>query len=659
MTDNNIAEILLSNIAPLDYIIPDDLHLNIGDFVIVPLRKQRLLGIVWKIKHESSFLQNKLRLVERKLPFTLKSNHIDFIKWVANYYISELGQIFKMVIPTEIKKNLIKEKPLKYISTDSESLKYTPPLFNSEQLNAISEIESLIKQRKNNITLYGVTGSGKTEIYLASIERLLERESQILILLPEISLTSQIIDRITKRFSYKPYIWHSNITLSQRHRVFLDIIDGKAKIIVGARSALFLPYKNLKMIIVDEEHEQSYKQEDGVTYQARDMAIMLASLNKIPIILASASPSLENIYNTNKGKFSLVTLSERYNSQAMPNIHIIDMKKEYRRNHFISPTLLQKLKNNLSQGKQSLLFINRKGYSPVMICNQCGYKICCKSCSNSLVYHKSQKKLKCHQCGYEAALLKTCPSCLALDSFITCGPGIEKLAEELHNNIPQARLVSITQENFSNHNKSELLLQSIANHQVDIILGTQIIAKGHHFPALTLVGIIDADSGLIGGDLRASEKTYQLLQQVGGRAGRELANSEVLIQTYNPHHPLIIALASYNRDKFIQEEMKTRELIDMPPFGRLACIIISSLNENKLIEFVTLLAKLAPISQNITLLGPAPAIIYKIRNKFRYRFLIKTKKNINIQSYINAWLAEIKIPNHINLKIDIDPYNFF
>jgi primosomal protein N' (replication factor Y) len=563
-----------------------------------------------------------------------------------------------MAITSQIANSIIKGKLPQSTSLDLP-LAYVEAIFNPEQTRVIEQISELLSNKKYNIIIDGVTGSGKTEIYLAAINNHLKfNNGQILIMLPEISLTGQIIDRITQRFSYKPCVWHSGITEKQRRENFIKIMDGSAKIIVGARSAIFLPYKNLSMIIVDEEHEQSYKQEEGVPYQARDMAIIRAKLSHIPIILASASPSLESIQNISLGKLNLVTLNGRYNHQAMPEITILDMKKEYRKNYFIAPTLLEALKVNLLKNQQSLLFINRKGYSPVMLCSKCGYKACCKFCSSSMVYHKSQKKLKCHQCGYVAALPKLCPHCAQEDCFIPCGPGIEKLAEEIKELIPEARITSLTQESFSRPKQAELLLNSITNKEVDIIIGTQVIAKGHHFPALTLVGIIDADSGMMGGDLRAAEKTYQLLQQVGGRAGRELSNSRIFVQTYNPLNPLILALASYNRRQFIEEEIQSRKVLNMPPFGRLASIIISSQQEQKLIDFSKVLAKLAPITSKVILLGPAPALLYKIRGKFRYRILLKSNRNINIQQYINVWMDNIKIPNYIHLKIDIDPYHF-
>jgi primosomal protein N' (replication factor Y) len=651
---NLIAKIIVPNLDPLDYLTSE--NLNKGDLVIVPFRSKKLIGMVWETNLTTEVSLEKLKSIEKKINLSISEVNVEFITWVANYYLFSLGHVFKMLMPTQISNFLLKEKACKEI-TDIK-LKYTSPEFHPKQLEAISRIETLIND-KQSIILDGVTGSGKTEIYLAAIAKILkQQDAQALIILPEISLTSQIIDRISKRFGTIPYIWHSSITDKNKRDSFMAVAIGKAKIIIGARSALFLPYKNLQIIIIDEEHEQSYKQEDGVTYQARDMAIMRAKLANIPIILASASPSLESIYNISLGKLNLVPLDVRYNDNVMPKVHIIDMKKERKRGYFIAPSLIVALKENLDKGQQSLLFLNRKGYAPSMICGDCGYKISCKFCSTGMIYHKSQKKLKCHQCGYVAAIPKTCPSCANQESFTACGPGIERLAEELNELIPKARLISLTQDNLSNPKHSSGLLQDITDRNCDIILGTQVVAKGHHFPALTLVGVIDADSGMIGGDLRAAEKNYQLLQQVGGRAGREIENSKIFIQTYNPQHPLILAIANYDREKFITEEMRTREVTNMPPFGRLAGIIISSKQEAKLVEFTKDLVKMAPSSKEITVLGPAPALIYKLRGKFRYRILIKCKRNINIQKFLNTWLASFKIPSYLHMKIDIDPYHF-
>lgn len=655
-----IAQVITPDLGILDYLIPIEMVIEVGDLVIVPFRNKKLLSLVFKLKNNSDVPHDKLRYIEVVTQYNLCDSNVEFLLWVAQYYIFNIGSVLKMLLPNYIANYILKGGSYE-ISSSIIELIYKNPEFNLEQIDAINKIDNLIENKKHNILIDGVTGSGKTEVYLAAASKIFakDKSAQILIMLPEISLANQIADRIYKRFNYKPLAWHSAVSDKKKRDCFLKIFYGEAKIIIGARSALFLPYKNLKMIIVDEEHDQSYKQEDGVTYQARDMAIMRGRIENIPVLLASASPSLESLCNVANGKLNLVSLSGRYNDSKMPKIHIIDMKKEKRKDSFIAPSLFTALKENFLRKQQSLIFLNRKGYAPMLICSECGHRICCKYCSTGMVYHKSLKKLKCHQCGYVAALPKKCCNCLVeADKFVACGPGIERLAEEVSQLIPEAKIITLTQSSFTNVKEAEKILGAIENREYDIILGTQIIAKGHHFPYLTLVGIIDADTAMMGGDLRCSERNYQLLQQVSGRAGREINNSQIFIQTYNPNHPLIIALASYQRDKFIQEEMKNREEALMPPFGRLAAIILSSKQEKKLIEFTKELIRVTPISSEIAILGPAQALIYKIREKFRYRILIKTRKNINIQKYINTWLESVKTPSHIHLKIDIDPYYF-
>lgn len=657
----NIAQVIVPNLDPLDYLIPADTELMPGDLISVIFRNKKTIALVYKITNSTEVPFEKLKPINSKLNIRISELDLKFLSWIAEYYLFSLGHVFKLIIPAYTTKWLLEDKLKLDLEKDSfQKIVFNNINFNKQQLEAIAKITAMIDQERNNIIIDGVTGSGKTEIYLSAAEHILRKDStaQILVLLPEISLTNQITNRIARRFNIEPTVWHSSISNKNKRQNFAGIINGSKQIIIGARSALFLPFKNLKLIIVDEEHDYSYKQEEGVTYQARDMAMMRSKLGNIPIILSSASPSLETIHNISLNKVNLVTLDQRYNENLMPEVKIIDMKKEAKKNSFLSLELIRALKNNLLKEQQSLLFLNRKGYSPSLICSGCGYKVICKYCSTSLVYHKLKKKLQCHQCGYVEAIPKKCPCCDSENKFSACGPGVERIAEEISSLFPEAKIITLTQESFDNIAKAENLINSIINNEYNIIIGTQIIAKGHHFPALTLVGIIDADIFGGGGDLRSAEKTFQLLQQVGGRAGREIENSTIYIQTYNPEDPLLTAIAKYDRAKFIEAEMQTRKDMYMPPFGRLAAFILSSSQEKKLIDFVSLLIKSAPQSKEFNILGPAPAIIYKLRGKFRYRILIKTAKNINIQKFITTWLEPIKIPSHIHLKIDIDPYYF-
>lgn len=656
-----IAQILIPNVGILDYLIGDT-EPKIGSVAIVPFKSKRSVGIVVEIINKSTVEPEKLKNIESITPINIGLNNLAFINWISKYYLANLGFVIKLLIPNYISSSILKKTKFELLSENSCKTIYTPPNFSIEQVEALKQIDNIFTQGFKSILIDGVTGSGKTEVFLASAAKILtkEQDAQVLIMLPEISLTPQIANRISSRFNHHPILWHSSISDKYKKSAFYDILNGSAKIIVGARSALFLPFKNLKLIIVDEEHEQLYKQEDGVTYQARDMAIMRAKLENIPILLASASPSIESIQNSSLGKHQKINLLKRYNDKTLPEVKVIDMKKNKAKNAgFISSSLVAALNDNLSQNKQSLLFLNRKGYSPMLICKDCGHKICCKNCSASLVYHKSSKKLKCHQCGYVSAIPKNCYNCeSSSENFVTCGPGVEKILEEVNKLFPLAKVITLTQDNFNNFEKTKEILSAITNNEYNIIIGTQIIAKGHHFPHLSLVGIIDADTGIISGDLRATEKNFQLLQQVGGRAGREIENSKVYIQTFNPEHPMILALASYDRDKFFAEEIESRKMAEMPPFGRLASIILSSKFEESLDKFAKLLIQAAPVSKDIKLFGPAPAQIYKLRGKFRQRILIKTSKKINIQKYISDWLENIKTPSSVHLKIDIDPYYF-
>ncbi len=652
-----IASVVIPNIGDLDYLVPNNLLLSPGDLVIVPFRNKKVIGLIWVIKNDTEIPYEKIKFVEDKIIFRLSDIHTSFIKWISEYYLFNLGSVFKLFLPTQVANYLIKGKKANLTQTLC-NISYNKPNLNLDQEKAVNEITEKFNSEFKNILLHGVTGSGKTEVYLNIAADFILDGGQVLIILPEIALTNQIIDRIKSRFSYEPIIWHSSLTEKQRRENYFKILSGNSEIIIGARSALFLPYANLKMIIVDEEHDSSYKQEDGITYHARDMALILAKLANIPIILSSASPSLESINNSSHDKLSIINLTTRYNSNEMPEVHILDMKNLRKKGFFIAPPLIELIKSNIEKNQQSLLFINKKGYSPTLICAQCGTQKTCNYCSCSMVYHKSKKKMKCHQCGYECSIPKLCSNCKSEESYIPIGPGIERIKEEIEYLIPNSKIICLTQESFYNPLQANEILASIHENQYNIILGTQIIAKGHHFPALTLVGVIDADSSLMAGDLRSAEKTFQLLHQVGGRAGREINNSNIYIQTYNPEHPIIQSLVNYDEKNFVKHELQHRRMMDMPPFSRLCAIIISSKYEQKLIDFVAKLVQQAPVAKEIKILGPAPAMHYKIRGKFRYRILLKCKKNVNIQHYVKHWLKQISAPSFIHIKIDIDPYYF-
>ncbi|AIL66069.1 Primosomal protein N' [Rickettsiales bacterium Ac37b] len=536
------------------------------------------------------------------------------------------------------------------------------PELSDNQKEVVHLINHKIDSKEYNVVLMdGVTGAGKTEVYFASIAKILEEDiGQALILLPEIVLTSQIIQRFTQRFGFTPYSWHSGLTPAHKAKVWADIVSSKAKLVIGARSALFLPFSKLRLIVVDEEHDASYKQEDGVCYHARDMAVLRASKENNTVLLASATPSLESFYNCNKGKFHHITLDNRYNKGFTPDVRIVDMcTEQLDKNNWLSSLMRKELIDNYHKKEQSLLFLNRRGYAPLTLCGKCGYRFICKSCTSWLVEHKALKQLKCHHCSYSTSYPEICPECNSKDTLRACGPGVERIVEEVLSFIPEAKIALMTKDTVNTTSKAEQLINSILANEVDIIIGTQLIAKGHHFPNLAMVGIVDADLGLVGGDLRAAERSYQLLHQVGGRAGREKLFGKIIIQTYNSNNIIIRALASNNREEFLKNEMISRSHGKMPPFTKLAAIIISGHNEEKVQKYSRELVRVAPIYDNITVLGPVPAFLYKLRAKYRYRILVKAERSINLQKYLNYWLSLIKKNSNIKVKIDVDPHNFF
>ena len=533
-------------------------------------------------------------------------------------------------------------------------------VLNSSQLKAAATIENIISKRNYApILLDGVTGSGKTEVYFQAILNTLKQKKQVLVLLPEIYLSTEWNFRFKQNFGFDPLIWHSNLSKKIRKETWFKVSRGDNNAIVGARSALFLPFSNLGLIIIDEEHDNSFKQEEGVLYNARDMALTRAKIEKIPIILSTATPSMETWSNSQNNKFSYVKLSERIGIAKMPEIRIVDMREaNLDHNKWISNSLKDKISKNLANKELSLLFLNRRGYAPLKLCNSCGHRLKCRNCESWLVEHKKDNILICHQCGITQKFENKCKSCGKEETLISCGPGVERIEEEIMGYFPEVKIEILSSDTVKNPQAMSALLEKIQNSEIDIIIGTQMISKGHNFKNLTLVGIIDADMSLSGGDLRASEKAFQVLHQVSGRAGRENKKGIVLIQTYDPENQVIEALKKNNRDNFLTMEKDFRKVANLPPFGRLVSIIISSKDQYKLERFGNTLKEIAPNFENVSILGPAPAPIFYLRGKFRYRFLIKTKKEINIQKVIKIWLQNTKIPSAIKLVIDIEPYSF-
>ena len=521
-------------------------------------------------------------------------------------------------------------------------------------------IQSVAKKSYEVCLLDGVTGAGKTEVYFEAVAQALKEDRQTLILLPEIALSNAFIDRFKSRFGCKPALWHSALTPAQRRMTWRGVAEGQTKVIVGARSALFLPYQDLGLIIVDEEHDPAYKQEDGVIYHARDMAVVRAHIGKIPLVLVSATPSLETISNAWAGRYTHLHLPQRFGGAELPEVSLINMRdnKPPDRQHFISPTLLKAIEENLDKEEQTLLFLNRRGYAPLTICRSCGHRFNCPRCTAWLVEHKKTGRLHCHHCGFNTQTPKACPECHETDSLAACGPGVERISEEVKEYFPDARTTILASDLTENNDSLKNLLDDIRNHKYDIIVGTQIIAKGHHFPKLTCVGVIDSDLGLQGGDLRAAERTYQLLHQVSGRAGREDLQGHVYLQTWIPDNKVMQAMTSHDRDYFLEIESQERQESHMPPFSRLSGIIVSGKDENLVMETAKELGKTAPRGPSIQTLGPAEAPFYRLRGNYRRRLLVRADKNINIQKAIENWISSIKIPSTIRVYIDIDPQSF-
>jgi primosomal protein N' (replication factor Y) len=507
--------------------------------------------------------------------------------------------------------------------------------------------------------LDGVTGSGKTETYFAAIAAALAAGRQVLVLLPEIALGAQWLDRFRRRFGTEPGQWHSEIGHAARRDTWRAVADGRARIVVGARSALYLPFAELGLIVVDEEHDSSYKQDDGVAYQARDMAVLRAAVARIPILLVSATPSLETVVNIARGRYERVHLPRRHAAAALPRIELIDMRQErLPAARFLATPLVEAATQTLAAGEQVLFFLNRRGYAPLTLCRACGHRMQCPSCTAWLVEHRFTGRLQCHHCGHAELVPALCPECLASGSMVPCGPGVERIKEEAQARFPEARIALMVSDQLPGPRAAAELVTAITAHRYDILIGTQIVAKGHHFPMLTLVGVVDADLGMTGGDLRATERTYQLLHQVAGRAGRADRPGRVLIQTYMPEQPVMRALAAGDRDGFLRAEAEARRLAGLPPFGRLAALIVSAADAESVDEAAHALGRAAPQIPGVAVLGPAPAPLAVLRGRHRRRFLVKAGRDVNLQAVLRAWLGRVRLGGSARLQVDVDPYSF-
>jgi primosomal protein N' (replication factor Y) len=539
------------------------------------------------------------------------------------------------------------------------------PKLSSKQCACADDLVARVNASAFSVTLLdGVTGSGKTEVYLTAVAAALAANKQVLVLVPEIALTAQWLGRFEERFGAPPAQWHSDLTDAQRRHTWRAVAEGRAQVVVGARSGLFLPFPDLGLVVVDEEHDVSFKQEEGVIYQARDMAVVRAHIEEIPIVLVSATPSLETFANVEQGRYRRLHLPDRYAGAKLPDISLIDMRADKPpRQAWLSPTLRRALGETLQAGEQALLFLNRRGFAPLTLCRNCGHRLQCPNCTAWLVDHRREGRLRCHHCGFAGGEPKVCPACGEADSFAACGPGVERLAEEAAALLPSARIGIMTSDTLRGPGAASDFIARIEAREFDLIIGTQVVAKGHHFPYLTLVGVVDGDLGLAGGDLRAAERTYQLLSQVSGRAGRARHPGRVFIQTYMPENTVMQALLSGDRERFYRAEAESRRSHNMPPYGRLAALIVSGPEEDAVIAAARALARTAPGEPGLAVLGPAPAPLRRLASQYRWRLLVKAGKDVNVQAAIRAWLPRAKLEGGgnkggVRVKVDIDPYSF-
>ena len=627
-----------------------------GTLVRVPLGSRMVVGAVWDEPADAAV---KAKPVAELLDFPpLPETLMKFIDWVAGYTLARRGDVLAL----GLKEALLAAPPkrAKHFAFGGADPALPGPALSHSQSLAADALRAAVAVQTFSVTLLdGVTGSGKTEVYMEAVAEALRARKQVLVLLPEIALSIQFLERFFARFGVRPAAWHSELTPAQRRETYRAVAQGRADVVVGARSALFLPFPALGLIVVDEEHESAFKQEDGVMYHARDMAVVRAKFCSSPAVLVSATPSLESVENAAAGRYKKLDLPARHGGATMPAVHAIDLRADPpERGKFLSPRLVAAMRETLQRGEQAMLFLNRRGYAPLTLCRTCGHRISCPHCSAWLVEHRAHARLICHHCGHTVQKPARCPSCEAENSFVPIGPGVERIAEEVAELFPETEALVMASDIITGPAQAQDAASRIERREVGIIIGTQMVAKGWHFPHLTLVGVVDADLGLAGGDLRAGEHTVQMLHQVAGRAGRAEAPGTVLLQSFAPEHPVIAALLSGDLPEFLAQEAALRRPGHWPPFGRLAALIISAAEERLADQIARDLARAAPRGPGIEVLGPAPAPISLLRGKFRRRLLLKTSRDIAVQPLLRTWLAQLDIPRAVRVDIDIDPVSF-
>ncbi|MCF1707326.1 primosomal protein N' [Tabrizicola sp. J26] len=706
----------------LDYRAPEG-GCGTGDFVEVPLGPRRVLGVVWG-QGDGRFDEARLRPVNRVLDAEPMREELRlFLSRAADYTLTPLPQMLRLATrapglgdapatrriyrladaeparltdarlrvidvlrdfggaavtlgeltqAAAVGGGVVKGLVAAGVLIEEEAPRDLPyPRLNpdlpgvalaGDQIAAADALIAAVSTDGYSTTLLkGVTGSGKTEVYLEAVAECLRLGRQALVLLPEIALTADFLARVEGRFGARPAEWHSGVTVTERRRLWKMVAEGGAQLVVGARSALFLPFRNLGLIVVDEEHDTSYKQEEGVLYNARDMAVLRAAILGCPVVLASATPSLETWANVEAGKYARLDLTSRFGTAELPEMRAIDMRAEkLPGDRWISDTLAHAVEARIGQGEQALLFLNRRGYAPVTICRACGHQVGCDHCDARMVEHRFLKRLVCHQCGATKPIPVVCPSCGVEGRMAAVGPGVERLAEEVTARFPQARIAVLSSDLFGSARALKEQIVAIAEGGADIIIGTQIVAKGHNFPLLTLVGVIDADLGLQGSDLRAAERTFQLMRQVAGRAGRAERKGLALLQTYQPEHPVIRAILGGDEEAFWRAEAAERRAAGVPPYGRMAGIILSSPDVAQVFDLGGELARRdGPLRRiGAQVFGPAPAPIARVRGRHRVRLLVKAAKGAALQPALAEWVAQVKLPANLRLSIDIDPQSF-
>src|SRR5450759_4001917 len=681
------------------YRVPEGLSLAPGDLVSVPLgARGETMGVVWaENAAPNPRLHNRMKDVADKLDVPpLKTELRKFVDWVADYTLSPRGMVLRMALRMgghlgpareRVGVRLVGPQPARMTPARARVLglfadgltrakgdgvrepvtqppdpDFRKPEFSLGQLAAADALRTTVDQGGYTVTLLdGVTGSGKTEVYFEGVAENIRHKRQTLILMPEIALTAQSLDRFTARFGTRPAEWHSQLTPRTRARTWAAVAANEVSVVVGARSALFLPYADLGLIVVDEEHDPAYKQEDGAHYHARDMAVVRGSVAKIPVLLASATPSVESEVNARRGRYKRIHLPERFGGAHLPSIEAIDMRREGPpRGRFIAPRLAEAVQVSLERNEQALLFLNRRGYAPLTLCRACGFRLQCPNCDAWLVDHRFKRRLVCHHCGFAMPPPMECPNCHATESFAPIGPGVERLEQEAAELFPGARILVLSSDLVESMERLRAELDDVAQGRFDIVIGTQLVAKGHHFPKLNLVGIVDADLGLGNGDPRAAERTFQLLHQVVGRAGREEGRGVGFLQTHQPEHPVMKALILGDREAFYSSEIALREKTGYPPFGRLASLVITANDRHAAESYGRTLASAAPKNEQVRVLGPAEAPIAVVRGRHRFRVLVKAPRGFDLSAYLRAWLSAAPKPRgNVRLEVDVDPQSFF